>query len=245
DVAVAQVRSARVALDREELTLGYAVIRAPIAGTVIERAVEVGQTVNAGMTAPRLFVLAGDLARMEILASVDEADIGRVHEGQDVVFTVQAWPEDRFRGRVRQVRLQPVEQENVVTYAAVVEVDNADRKLVPGMTASVDFIVAEARDVLCVAHAAARFRPEPAQVRGGEAPPRAERGRGYLWRDDGGLLTPLPVEVGLKDATCTQVAGEGIVEGLEVVAGVLSAGGSGARSPLQSQGSAPQRPGGF
>jgi HlyD family secretion protein len=244
-VADAQVQAAQVQLDRAERTAGYATITAPVSGTVIERAVEVGQTVNAGMTAPRLFVIAGDLSKMEILASVDEADIGRIQVGQDVMFTVQAWPDDRFRGRVRQVRLQPVEQENVITYGAVIDVDNAERRLVPGMTASVDFIVAEAKDVLCVAHAAARFRPDPTLVLG-ELPGRPERGQGVLWQvGEGQKLTPLLVAVGLKDQSCTEVSGEGVAEGLEVVAGVLGGAEAAPRSPLQGGSPSGQRPGGF
>src|SRR5690606_24884862 len=134
-----QLRSARIAAriaeERAHRNRDYAVITAPIDGTVVVRDVEVGQTVNAGMSAPRLFVVAGDLSRMQMLATVDEADIGRVAEGQPVDFTVQAWPGDRFEGMVRQVRLQSTVAENIVTYTVVVDVNNPDGRLLPGMTA--------------------------------------------------------------------------------------------------------------
>ena len=123
-MAAAQVEAAEVALSRARRNLGYATIKSPIDGTVIRRDVEVGQTVNAGLSAPKLFLLAGDLARMHILANVDESDIGRIREGQAATFTVQAYPERTFEGTVRQVRLESDTTESVVTYTVVVDVDN-------------------------------------------------------------------------------------------------------------------------
>lgn len=157
--AEAAYASSRIALDRAQQNLGYATIYAPISGRVIERNVDVGQTVAASMSTPQLFLIANDLSEMQILASVDESDIGKIHEGQTVRFTVQAYPDDTFEGEVRQVRLQSKVQENVVNYTVVVGVKNDTGKLLPGMTATVDFLVGTASDVLKVANAALRFRP--------------------------------------------------------------------------------------
>lgn len=158
-VARASRVSARTSLERAQRNLGYATIRSPIDGVVINRVVDVGQTVAASLQAPELFQIAADLTRMQILASVDESDVGQVHTSQNVEFRVQAWPDRVFNGKVRQIRLQPVTQDNVVTYTAVIDVDNSDNTLLPGMTATVDFLVAEAHDVLKVANGALRFRP--------------------------------------------------------------------------------------
>jgi len=157
--AEATYASSRSSLDRAEQNLGYATIYAPISGRVIERNVDVGQTVAASMSAPQLFLIANDLSEMQILASVDESDIGKIHEGQTARFTVQAYPDDKFEGEVRQVRLQSKVQENVVNYTVVVGVKNASGKLLPGMTATVDFLVGTATDVLKIPNAALRFRP--------------------------------------------------------------------------------------
>lgn len=156
----ASVKSAKVDLERAERNLGYATITAPIDGIVVQRSIDPGQTVQASFSAPELFRIAGDLSRMQILVSVDESDIGQIKVGQTARFTVQAWPDDAFTGTVRQVRLQSVTTENVVSYTAVVDVPNPDQRLLPGMTASVEFIVDQAQDVLQVANAALRYRPE-------------------------------------------------------------------------------------
>lgn len=160
DVSSASVKAAKVDLARNERNLGYATITAPIDGIVVQRSIDPGQTVQASFSAPQLFQIAGDLAAMQILVSVDESDIGQIKVGQDVKFTVQAYPDDSFTGTVRQVRLQSVTQENVVNYIAVVDVPNADQRLLPGMTASVEFIVDQVKDVFQVPNAALRYRPE-------------------------------------------------------------------------------------
>jgi len=266
EVAKAQARVARIAVSRAERNLGYATITSPITGTVIERDVDVGQTVNAGMTAPKLFLIAGDLTRMQILASVDESDIGRIATGQDVDFTVQAYPNDTFHGTVGQVRLQSTTEENVVTYTVVIAVDNADRRLLPGMTATVDFVVGLARDVLCVPNAVLRFRPEPDAVvhAGGEGEgvgPRfggghqGARGNRHgdhavLWLPiDDHQVKPMPVKRGLSDETCTEVSGEGVSDGLQVVAGIqrVEAGEKSGFNPFQQNNGSRRRfhPGGF
>jgi HlyD family secretion protein len=162
DVVDASFKQAQIGLERAQRNLEYSVIRAPVDGVVIERAVDVGQTVAASMSAPVLFVIARDLSEMEILASVDESEIGLIREGQEVDFTVQAYPERTFRGAVSQVRLQSTVVENVVTYGVVISVDNSDGGLLPGMTATVRFIVARAENALKVPNAALRFQPTAA-----------------------------------------------------------------------------------
>ena len=159
EVAQQAVNSAEIALERARQNLSYATIYAPISGTVIERNVDVGQTVAASLSAPQLFLIADDLSRMQMLASVDESDIGLLRHGQAARFTVQAYPDAEFAGVVSQVRLQSTVQDSVVTYTVVVDVDNRDRRLLPGMTATVDFVVETAEDVLKVPNAALRFTP--------------------------------------------------------------------------------------
>ena len=171
DVAKTQLQSAQVALNRARQNLGYATIRSPIDGIVIQRDVDVGQTVAASLQAPQLFLIAEDLRKMQILASVDESDIGMIADGQPVQFTVEAYPNRTFAGTVQQVRLESTTVDNVVNYTVVVAVDNADGVLLPGMTATVNFQVAHATDVLRVPNAALRFRPTDAML----AAARAER----------------------------------------------------------------------
>lgn len=163
-VARSNLTSSRVNLEQARRNLGYSVIYAPIDGVVVERNVEPGQTVAASMSTPQLFLLANDLSQMEILASVDESDIGKISDGQSARFTVQAYPDEQFEGIVRQVRLQSAVQENVVNYTVVVSVQNDDGRLLPGMTATVDFIVERVDDVLKVPNAALRFRPNQAML---------------------------------------------------------------------------------
>jgi HlyD family secretion protein len=158
-VAKANLKSAQVTLDRARQNLAYTSIYAPIDGVVVERDVDVGQTVAASLAAPQLFLIANDLKHLQILASVDESDIGQIHQGQTVHFTVQAYPDQKFPGVVGQVRLQSKIQENVVNYTVVVSVDNPQGKLLPGMTATVDFLTGSARGALLVPNAALRFRP--------------------------------------------------------------------------------------
>ena len=151
--------SAEVSLERARNNLAYTEIYSPIDGIVIQRNVDVGQTVAASLSAPLLFLIAADLTEMEILASVDESDIGTIEVDQETRFTVQAFPDRTFGGEVRQVRLQSSSQENVVNYTVVVAVQNPDGELLPGMTATVEFITAGVEDVLKVPNAALRFQP--------------------------------------------------------------------------------------
>ncbi|MCK6528618.1 efflux RND transporter periplasmic adaptor subunit [Myxococcota bacterium] len=264
-VAEAVALAARTSYDRARKNLAYATIAAPIDGTVVERAVDVGQTVNAGFSAPRLFTIAGDLSRMRILAAVDEADIGRIREGQEVDFNVQAWPDDTFHGTVRQVRLQSALQENVVTYTAVVDVANDDGRLLPGMTATVEFVAARARDVLSVPGAALRFRPPGAGDAGAGRPGRPGGGEGRARRGEGrrggaeagggpkrgtvhllgqgGDLVPVEVELGLEGEDRVEVRANALAEGAEVAIGTWSGGpGGGGSSPFQPAPTGERRP---
>ena len=157
--AEASVEQARSQLESSKVDLGYAIIRSPIDGVVISRDVNVGQTVQASFTAPKLFVIANDLTKMQVECSVDEADIGKVKEAQEARFTVDAFPEDTFKGVVRQVRYSPTVTQNVVTYTTIVDVDNPALKLRPGMTATISIITGEAKGVLKIPNGALRFTP--------------------------------------------------------------------------------------
>jgi HlyD family secretion protein len=274
DLARASVKSADVAVSRARQNLGYATIRAPVSGTVVERDVDVGQTVAASLSAPKLYLIANDLSEMQILASVDESDIGLVKTGQTARFTVKAFPNRTFRGTVRQVRLQSTTEQNVVSYTVVVSVKNPDGVLLPGMTATVEFVTATAEDVLKVANAALRFRPpadvlaklaasrpaRPGKGRPAGPPPGLSRngdsGFGTLWVADGtGSLKPARVRTGISDGQSTEVSGPSLVAGANVVTGpqkgAKAAEAEATTNPFQSQrqsgpGSGPPPPpGGF
>jgi HlyD family secretion protein len=178
--AAAQLRASEAAVsqaaanvNQAQVDLQHTIIEAPIDGVVINRSVDVGQTVAASFQAPVLFVIANDLARMQVNASIDEADIGRVRPDQDVTFRVDAYPEQTFAGRVDQVRLQPTTAQNVVTYNTIITVNNPEQKLMPGMTATVSVIVRKVEGALRVPAAALRFKPE-----GFERPGRGGSGGG-------------------------------------------------------------------
>jgi len=162
-VQQAAVKSAQIALDRARQNLSYTAIYSPIDGVIVERNVDVGQTVAASLSAPQLFLIANDLSEMQILASVDESDIGQIKDEQPVQFTVQSYPGQQFHGTVKQVRLQSTTTDNVVNYTAVIAVKN-DGKLLPGMTATVQFTTASATDVLTVPNAALRIKPTAAML---------------------------------------------------------------------------------
>ena len=159
EASEATVNQLQASLDRARVNLRYATIRAPIDGVIISRNVDVGQTVAASLSAPVLFVIANDLKKMQVQASVSEADIGQIYIGQQASFTVDAYPDNRFSGRVSEVRLEPIIQQNVVNYIVIIDVPNPDLKLMPGMTATVTILVQERRGVLRVPNLAVRFRP--------------------------------------------------------------------------------------
>ncbi len=255
--ATASQKSARISLDRARRNLDYSEIRAPIDGIVIERNVDVGQTVAASLSAPQLFLIAEDLSQMEILVSVDESDIGLIEENQAARFTVQAYPDETFHGSVRQVRLQSTISDNVVSYTVVVEVNNDSGALLPGMTATVDFLVETATDVLKVSNAALRFRPTDEMVAALQArrqaegsPSGASAGEGMggaraggdasptmLWYlDDTGELDAARVRTGLTNGQTTVVEGRGLEPGIQVIVGISQNGASSSSSsPFQSQ----------
>jgi HlyD family secretion protein len=299
-VSKANLVSAEAGLDRAERNLEYSVIYAPIDGIVVERNVEPGQTVAASLSAPQLFLIAEDLTNMQILVSVDESDIGKIEEGQLARFTVQAYPERTFEGTVRQVRLQSTSSENVVNYTVVVGVSNPDGTLLPGMTATVAFVLESAKDVLLVPNAALRFRASAgmqAEVQermaatraaaaseagtdstaladsGGRRPgSRTEtaagqagsRGAGagrssgsrtgaaanaaQLWYvDPEGQLSVVRARTGLTDGQNTEISGgPAVVEGLQVIAGVIESGSAATSTatttnPFQQQSGGPGR----
>jgi HlyD family secretion protein len=181
--ARAAVSQAQAALKQADVDLKHTVIQAPIDGVVIARNVDVGQTVAASLQAPVLFVIANDLTQMQVNASIDEADVGRLKEGQEATFRVDAHPEKTFRGKVAQVRLQPTTTQNVVSYSTIISVPNPDKLLMPGMTASVSVIAQKSEGALRVPAAALRFRPPSS---GADAAPAARPGGGSAGGAGGG-----------------------------------------------------------
>jgi HlyD family secretion protein len=159
DAATAQLKLAEAQLERDRINLRNSVIRSPISGVVVARSVDVGQTVAANFQTPTLFQIAQDLRQMQINTSIAEADVGSLQPNMPAAFTVDAYPDQRFQGRIRQIRLNPTIQQNVVTYNVVVDVDNADGRLLPGMTAYVSVNAAERKNVLRVPNAALSFQP--------------------------------------------------------------------------------------
>jgi HlyD family secretion protein len=157
----ASVIQSAASLNQNEVNLGHTVITAPIDGIVIARQVDAGQTVAAGMSAPELFIIAADLTKMQVIANIDESDVGRIRPGQPVTFTVDAYAAEVFTGTVSQIRLEPVVLQNVVTYATVIDVPNNELKLKPGMTATVTLEIARSENILRVPNSALRFRPTP------------------------------------------------------------------------------------
>ncbi len=258
DSAVAGVSSARAALTQasaalaqQETNLTYTTIRSPIDGIVISRDVSVGQTVAASLQAPKLFTIAEDLAQMEVHTSVAESDVGSLAEGIAVEFTVDAFPAEKFAGRVKQVRYSPTTVQNVVTYDAVVAVDNRELKLRPGMTADVTFLVQEKDDALLVPNAALRFRPPDAPAdseRAGAGAQRQARGgagrtgrasRRVVWK-----LGPdhqpvaVRVEIGISDGRQTEIVKGDLAPGDRVMTGIAGqapAAGRDAQSQQQQQ----------
>jgi len=203
----AQVAQATASVQLASVNLQKTVIQAPIDGTVVSRSVDVGQTVAASLQAPTLFMIANDLTRMQVLADIDEADVGQLKPQDRVTFTVDAYPSETFEGTISQIRLSPQTLQNVVTYTAVIDVANPDLKLKPGMTASVSVITAERPNALTVPNAALRFRPEGAAAK----PPRA--GSGTLYRIQGTSLEPVKIQPGLTDGVATEILAGDLREG--------------------------------
>ena len=222
--ARAQVAQAGAAVQLASVNLEKSIIKAPIDGVIVARNVDPGQTVAASLQAPVLFLIANDLTRMQVLADIDEADVGQLKTGDPVKFTVDAFPADTFEGRISQVRLSPQTVQNVVTYTAVIDVENPDLKLKPGMTANVTVTVDERKNALTVPNAALRFRPEGQQAPRGPA----------VWRIEGNELKPVTVRTGLTDGIDTEVLGGGLREGDTVAVPPQNAQARGARPQAQS-----------
>lgn len=222
DSARAQVAQVRAQLDRDRINLSYSVIRSPVSGVVVSREVDIGQTVAASFQTPTLFKIAQDLAKMQIDSSYAEADVGNLKVGQSVEFRVDAYPNRAFKGTVRQVRLNPTTQQNVVTYDVVVAVDNPELILMPGMTAYVNVIVATRNNVLLVPNAALRFRPtEPAprQERATADAPKAKGDAplGTVYVLENGQPKPIRISVGITDSRFTEAVGGALKEGDAVI----------------------------
>jgi HlyD family secretion protein len=251
--AGAQMNQARVNLD-------YTNISSPIDGVVISRNVDVGQTVAASLSAPVLFTIAQDLTKMQVDTNVAEGDVGRLEVGMPTYFTVDAFPGQRFKGKIRDIRNAATSLQNVVTYDAVIDVDNADLRLRPGMTANVTVTYAERAQALSVANSALRFRPPPSLA--GSAAPSASHGhrhtapdspsgadppRGHhpdgtgdartVWVVRGGTPQPISIHTGLSDGTVTEVTDGDLKEGEQVVIDVAGAEGA----PSSTGGGSPMR----
>jgi HlyD family secretion protein len=244
-VSEAQVKQAEAALNSADLELKYTVIRSPVDGVVVARNVEVGQTVASSFATPNLFLIALDLTKMQVDTNVSESDIGGITEGKDAAFTVDAYPGVRFEGVIRQVRLAPINVQNVVTYNVVVAVANEDLRLKPGMTANVSIIVAQKDQVLKVPNAALRFSPPQGEraegVSGGGKPVRVDSGAGGYSKDSSmnsggqarrvwklgvtGEPEPFDVHTGISDGVSTEVLDGPVADGDMVVIGVDSARG--------------------
>lgn len=214
-----QVATAKEQVQRAQTNLGYATITSPIDGTVISKSVEEGQTVAASFNTPELFTIAKDLTNMQVVADVDEADIGAVKEGDRVTFTVDAYPDDTFEGTVKQVRLQATTTNNVVTYEVVISAQNADMKLKPGLTANVTIYTQERTGVLAVANKALRFTPTKETV-GKDMKIVDCKGKNKVWTLDGKTLTAHPVSIGQTDGMHTEIT-KGLKAGQQIVTEIV------------------------
>lgn len=245
--AEARVAQAAGVVKRDTVNLGYTEIRSPVSGVVVSRAVDVGQTVTASFQTPELYKIAQDLREMLIDAYFTESDIGSIRVGQEASFRVDAFPDRRFKGVVRQVRLNPKTEQNVVTYDVVIGVDNPDGALLPGMTAYVRIDTERKADVLRVPTAALRFRPpeeaviveapeasKPASKReDGERKPRGRRETGTLWVDTGKGLRAVSVKLGINDRKYTEITGGPVKAGDRVVVEQILAEGEAAKKGMK------------
>jgi len=251
--AQASLTQAQAAQKRAQRNLDYCTIRSPVKGVIIDRRVNAGQTVVASLNAPSLFLLAKDLTHMRVWVAVNEADIGKIHPGQPVSFTVDAFPGENFKGEVANVRLNASMTQNVVTYTTEITTDNSSGRLLPYLTANVQFELNRVNDVLMASNAALRWTPSVDQIappyrdmgasrpagskrlganaqspagnpqsRGPQAksPAGDNTGRGTIWALEGKFVRPIPVRTGPSDNLNTQIEGEGVTEGLEIVTGV-------------------------
>ncbi len=223
--AQAQAAQAKAAVDLAQVNLDHTIIKAPIDGVVVARNVDVGQTVAASLQAPTIYLIANDLTRMQVLANIDEADVGQIGPSSKVTFTVDAYPNDVFKGRISQLRLSPQTVQNVVTYTAVIDVDNPDLKLKPGMTANVTVVAAESDNVLAVPNSALRFQPAAAPA------PQKRNAAPEVWKVDNGKLTPVTVQTGVTDGVRTEIVSGNLNEGDTIA---VAANVTGSKSPATS-----------
>jgi HlyD family secretion protein len=229
-----QVASSKENVQRAQTNLGYATITSPIDGTVISKSVEEGQTVAASFNTPELFTIAKDLTNMQVVANVDEADIGGVKEGDRVTFTVDAYPDDTFEGTVKQVRLEATTTNNVVTYEVVISAPNADLKLKPGLTANVTIYTQERSGVLAVANKALRFTPTKETV-GKDMKIVDCKGKNKVWTLNSNTLTAHPVTIGQSDGINTEIT-KGLKQGDKIVTEIVVNVPEEEDAPQQSQG---------
>ncbi|MCR5644429.1 MAG: efflux RND transporter periplasmic adaptor subunit [Prevotella sp.] len=232
-----QVNTSRESVRKAQTNLGYATITSPIDGVVLSKSVEEGQTVAASFNTPELFTIAQDLTNMRVIADIDEADIGGVVEGQRVMFTVDAFPDDQFEGRVTQVRQQATTESNVVTYEVVISAPNNDLKLKPGLTANVTIFTLEKNGVLAVPSKALRFMPNEALLQKGQTISDIEAPH-KLWTLEGQTFKAHKVEIGTTNGVLTEIV-SGIGAGTEVLSDFSI---SSPEAPAQEQATNPFMP---
>lgn len=236
--AKAAVVQAQAALDRAQQNLRYCTITSPVKGIIVDRRVNIGQTVVSSLSTPSLFLIAKDLTRIQVWVSVNEADIGNIHPGQPVTFTVDAFPNEVFHGQITKIRLNATMTQNVVIYTVEVTTDNAGGQLLPYLTANVQFVTGSRQNVFVVPNAALRWQPQSNQIAPQfrtaveaistaarrnppptSAPDAAAQRHGTVWLEQGEFVRPVSVSVGLTDGTLTEVQGPEVVEGMRVVVG--------------------------
>ncbi len=222
ETAKANVLTSQADFNKAERNYGYATITSPVSGTVISKEVEQGQTVAASLSTPTLFTIAEDLTKMQIEASIAEADIGVIHSGMPVSFVVDAYPNDKFEGKVQQIRLSPKEESNVVMYTVVIEVDNSSRKLLPGMTASVSIEVEHAEDVPLLSAMALQFKPSVALKKTAVVVPNPDmmKSEDVVYQFKDGRLHPVVITKGISDMTNLEVK-QGLNVGDKVILEVI------------------------
>ena len=242
--AKAAIAGSEAALKRAQQNLRYCTIKSPVKGVIIDRRVNIGQTVVSSLSAPSLFLIAKDLKRMQVWVAVNEADIGKIRPGQPVSFTVDAFPGEKFQGEVGKIRLNASMTQNVITYTVEVITDNSSGRLLPYLTANVQFELNHLEHVLLVPNAALRWTPPMERIAPQFRKPRSSVGsrngneegqesdsvtdgvqsenqkRGTLWIRNGDLLEPVHVKAGLSDGVMTEVQGKKLEEGMEIVLGI-------------------------
>ena len=256
--AKAAVEQNKASLDTAQINLGYCTVKSPVKGVIIDRRVNIGQTVVSSLSAPSLFLIAKDLKRIQVWVQVNEADVGSISKGQPVTFTVDAYPDLSFQGEVGKIRLNATMTQNVVTYTVEVDTNNDDEKLLPYLTANASFKTGSRQNVLMVPNAVLRWSPRPDQIApearqkphshveaskrdgsdGRDASGVAQQ-RGIIWVEQGKFVKPVRVKIGLTDGQFTEVEGKDLTEGMLAVVGEgvreTASGSSTDRSPLMPQ----------